>query len=609
MPVSIPDALKMALQHHRAGRFEQARDIYRRILAVEPKNADALHLLGVIAHQNGKSLAAVDLISRAIALNPSVPMFHNNIGEACRALNRFDEAEAHYRHALVLDPGFAEAHASLGALLRDDGKRDEALDHYSRAIALKPGYVSARLGHVVTQLPPVYASAEDVAESRERYGEELDRLQRSISLDRPEAIEQASQAIGSVQPYYLSYQGENDRTLQGIYGELLCSIQAARYPQWAKPLPMPVRKAGEPIRVGIVTGFFCRHVVWNLPLRGWVEGLDRDRFALYGYHTGMIRDEETDTARRCCVKFLENTYPVERLCEEIRRDNLHVLIYPEIGMSPLTAKLACLRLAPVQCTSWGIPQTSGLRTIDYFLSNELMETDDGKEHYLERLVRLPGLGTSYRMPEAPPPGPVDCRSLGIRPEASLYLCSQFLPKYLPQHDEVFPRITREVGNCQFLFRALPRAPHATRQFRERLIRVFAAHGLDGEQHVVILPYLNAPTYEGLHRISCTFLDSIGYSGCNTTLDAIRHDLPVATLPGRFFRGRMSLGILAMMGVTGTVAKDLDDYIGLAVRLGKDSEYRRSISDLYATNKHLLFNDPAPIRALEEFLEGTVDSMQ
>src|SRR5580693_1851569 len=100
--MTIPQAFDLALQRHRAGRLADAEALYRQILAAQPNHADALHLLGLIAHHAGRDDVAADLIGRAIALNPANSAAHCNLGEAFRANGRFEEASAAYRRALEL---------------------------------------------------------------------------------------------------------------------------------------------------------------------------------------------------------------------------------------------------------------------------------------------------------------------------------------------------------------------------------------------------------------------------------------------------------------------------------------------------------------------------
>src|SRR5208337_1362163 len=110
---TIPEAFAIAVQHHQAGRLQAAEQIYRQILAIEPNHADAIHLLGVIAGQVGKHEVAVEYIGRAIGLQGNEAAFHDNLGEAYRALHRTSEAVACYRRALELKPDYAQAYYNL----------------------------------------------------------------------------------------------------------------------------------------------------------------------------------------------------------------------------------------------------------------------------------------------------------------------------------------------------------------------------------------------------------------------------------------------------------------------------------------------------------------
>jgi tetratricopeptide (TPR) repeat protein len=151
---TIPEALTIAIQHHQAGRWQAAEQIYRQILAVEPNQPDALHLLGVLAHQAGNHELAVQYIGRAIALQENVAAFHSNLGGAYYALHRIPEAVACYHRALELKPDYAEANINLAVALKDQGKLDQTVACYRRALELKPDYVEVHcnLGNVLKDL-------------------------------------------------------------------------------------------------------------------------------------------------------------------------------------------------------------------------------------------------------------------------------------------------------------------------------------------------------------------------------------------------------------------------------------------------------------------------
>jgi tetratricopeptide (TPR) repeat protein len=148
------DALMLAIEHHRAGRLQAAAQIYRQILQVEPKHVDAIHHLGLIAHQTGNHELAVEYLRQAIAINGSAAVFHYGLGEAYRALRRMPEAIACYRRALEINPDFAGVHINLGNALKGQGKLDEAAACYRRAVELKPDFAQAHydLGVVLKDL-------------------------------------------------------------------------------------------------------------------------------------------------------------------------------------------------------------------------------------------------------------------------------------------------------------------------------------------------------------------------------------------------------------------------------------------------------------------------
>ena len=108
-------------------------------------------------------------------------------------------------------------------------------------------------------------------------------------------------------------------------------------------------------------------------------------FSIYVYYAGNKFDEITDLIKNHADNFFSHT-DIDQLIDQISKDNLDVLIYLDIGMSPRIQILASLRLAPIQCTTWGHPVTSGLKNIDYFFSSELMETKDSQKYYSEKLA-------------------------------------------------------------------------------------------------------------------------------------------------------------------------------------------------------------------------------
>lgn len=582
-----------------AGRLSDAERHFRSAISLRPDFVDAHLHLALLLQQVDRQSEALGHAERAVALRPDSAGARNNLANILRALGRREEAIAQYEAALGIDPSFVMAHYNCGVALRGETRIDEARTHFARAFALKPDFLEAEFAWCMAELPALYETQSGLAERRETYALRLTKLCADVArAGTPAAL---ADVIGSQQPFYLPYQGGNDRELQSLYGAMVCKIMAARYQTPALPRP-PARH--EPIRLGIVSGFFRQHSNWKVPIKGWLKMLDRERFRLSGYYTSGESDGETDAAAALCERFVQGPMSLDAWRRTILDDAPHVLIYPEIGMDKVTAQLAAQRLAAVQCVSWGHPVTSGFPTMDYFLSSDLMEPTGAADHYCERLVRLPNLSIYYE-PESPPPVPIDREQLGLRPRSVVYWCCQSLPKYQPQFDEAFARIAAAVPDCQFTFIEFAGGSGVTRMFRERLARAFEAVGLAAQDRCVFLPRLAPDAFVAAIGKCDVVLDSIGWSGCNSVLESLVHDLPIVTLAGEMMRGRHTQAILDRMGIRETTARTIDEYVSIAADLGRNPARRTELSARIAGSKHRIYRDRECISGLEAFLDQTV----
>jgi predicted O-linked N-acetylglucosamine transferase (SPINDLY family) len=231
-----------------------------------------------------------------------------------------------------------------------------------------------------------------------------------------------------------------------------------------------------------------------------------------------------------------------------------------------------------------------------------MEPGDGQEHYTEKLVRLPNISVHYT-PVVHPARPLRRDEAGLRASAVVLLCAQSLFKYLPQYDELFPRIAAQLADCQFAFFASQRAAPLTEKFQRRIARAFAQAGLDPTRHIVMLPRMDGASFQAVARLSDIYLDSIGWSGCNTTLETMACGLPPVTWPGAALRGRHTYAFLRMIGLDELIASDFDSYVALAVRLARDAGWRDAVRSRVLERFPQLAGDTACVRALEAFLEG------
>ena len=629
-------------------QLEEAMSCFRRTIGGMPGHAAAHLQLGLAFWNRGDPAPAIALGERALRLDPKLPAAHGVLGSMLRTVGRTEEAIASLREAIAANPDDATACLNLGAclceaptgnmaegvtflqravtlaprnaaahvqlcrMLVELGRRDEALAAYRAALALHPDDALLQIGAAVAELPMLCDDTAEAERCRAGYAARLDALERFFAerhaRPRPGVARQDAEAVGATQPFFLPYHGRNDRDLQARFGRTVCAIMAGAFPKWAQRPAVAPPAPGEPIRIAIVSGQFWGHSVLKFPIWGWVSQLDRRRFRLLGYHTSSRTDVETARIWRSFDRFVQGPLPLERWCEIIRADAPHIVIFPEIGMDPVTPRLAGLRLAPIQCGGVGHPETSGFPTVDYYLSSDLMEPADAQAHYTEELVRLPNLGITY----VPPPtetATIQREAIGLRPDAVAFWCCQHLPKYQPEFDRVFARIVRGADAAQvlaqFVFIASPRGDVLTGRFHARLARAFAAEGLDVRRHVIMLSRLTTPQFLGVGAICDVFLDSIGWSGLNSALESLASDLPILTWPGPLMRGRHCYAILKMLGIDETIAGSEAEYVDIAVRLARDPALRAALRQRTAANKTKLFADPTPVRALEQWIETVV----
>lgn len=391
-------------------------------------------------------------------------------------------------------------------------------------------------------LPLAYESENEIDEWRDRFARTV-REVASVELDPVDAFD----ALRRHSTFAIPYQGRSDREILKLHGELLIApIVGRAFPDLVRPIE-PRRRSGR-IRVGYVGMNVRDHNAgaWSL---GWIANHERDMES-YVFLTHPAEDAMSGRFRRAADHYFHVPGDVASTARLIKSLELDVLIYPDLGLAGANYQLAGMRLAPLQCTAWGHAVTSGLPTIDYFLSSELMEPEGGDAEYTERPVRLPGSG-QFLYRRAPTGSPKTRADHGL-PEGFLALVPQALPKMVPRMDALFARISQELPNPLVFFDTVDRA--CNRTTRARFERA--------DIRVQWLPRMTPYDYRRIVELSDLLIDPPVFNGGMTTLEALDYGKPVVTLPGRFMRGRFGKAFLTQAGMGGLIAKDEDDFVRL-----------------------------------------------
>jgi protein O-GlcNAc transferase len=541
------------------GHLAEAAASYRRALKLDPNFVEALTGLADVSRLSGESEHAVACYRRALALSPTLPQAHYGLGKAYQSLGQIGAAEASYRQALALNPHYVGAHVALGGLLYRMGDYRGAVAGFRRALSLDPASIAAGISAAVAEIAPVPTSAAEAAASCEAYAAALGDLETGLE-ERPGA--QPSAFLGALRPFFLAYRHDDVCELMRSYGRIYATLMGKWQRDTGVVSDTRARSMPSKLRIGLVSEYFRNHSVYNAITHGWLRRLDRKRFSVDVFCLGARTDSQTKAAREMADHFEQGDRDLREWVRAIADRRPDVLIYPEVGMNPTTLQLASLRLARTQMVSWGHPVTSGLPTLDYFLSAAAFEPPDGAAHYTEQLVCLPNLGVCYERPE-PPVATSETATPSDR--GPVLICAGTPFKYSPEYDSVLPDIARRVGRCQFHFFNYEDGA-LSRRLLDRLHAAFAAAGLDGSAFLVLRPWAAPQQFEDFLGSADLLLDTIGFSGFNTVMQALARGLPVITVRGRTMRGRLGSGILERLSLNELVAADPASYVDIVASL-------------------------------------------
>lgn len=594
-------------------RLDEVINCFLKVVEIQPDYVEAHFRLGYVLYLQERFDEAINCFLNVVELNPNYVEAHYILAAILIGQSKLDEAIVCCQRTIELKPEHVGAHYLYAEALALQGKAEEALGYYQKVLELAPDHATAyRESQLI--LPTLYRNKAEITWWRQRFTQGLQNLIERVCLDTEEGRRWALDAIGKSVNFLLTYQGMNDVELQAQYGQLVHRIMVANYPQYSQEIVTKSQKSElnetsqihQKIRIGYLSSQFYNHSVARAIL-GWLEHSDRHSFEIYSYHTGKTSDHITEKFQANSTIYRHINGSTEAICKQVTADKLDILIFADIGLTAHLTQIASLRLAPFQCTCWGHPITSGLPTIDYYLSSDLMEPEDhlvAQSHYTEKLVRLPKLGVSF--PKIGLPENRKGRSdFKLSEQSVVYLCCQSLFKYLPQHDYIFAQIAQRLPHACFVFVARPLKSYLVEQFQLRLHRAFNHLGLDSQKHCVMLPHMEMDDYLSLCSLSDVFLDTIGFSGGCTTLDAIACNIPVVTIPGEFMRGRHAYAMLQILGVTDTIASNEEDYIELAVKLGLDRNWRQEIAEHMSSCHDNLYEDKTCVTALEDFFRNLV----
>ena len=608
MPNPPPATLSRALELHRAGQLATAAALYREIIQVDPHQANALNLLGLITRDEGNHAGATELFSRAITTDPSVAPFRLNRGLSLRILGRVAEALEDFRQARQLDPALAEAHHQEGNTLKQLHRFAEAIAALRQTVQLAPTLAPAWLNLGVACL-----------ENHER-SEAIRAFRQAITLEptRPEAhniLGVALLASGQVSPARAAFtealrlnpnfapahdnlgrlnksEGLLDDAIRhfraalaakpdpGTHSNLLLALNYipglahaeifAEHRHWHQLYAAANDKAttaplsGHRLRIGYVSPDFCHHAVAYF-IAPVLAAHDRTQFEIFCYANVATPDQVTQRLSGLA----EHWRDIARMDDsaaaaQIRADGIDLLIDLAGHTAGHRLLLFARRPAPVQATWIGYPNTTGLDAINYRITDAICDPlGESDSYYSEKLVRLPANFSCYEPdPTAPEINAPPAKESG----AVTFGCFNNFAKVTPDVIALWARLLRGLPKARLLLKSRGLGDPAV---ASRLHATFAAAGVASERVTLNGEELSVAQHLGLYHGVDIALDPFPYNGTTTTCEALWMGVPVITLAGHCHAARVGTSLLTHTGLKDWIASSPEDYLALAISAAKN----------------------------------------
>eukprot|EP00913_Durusdinium_trenchii_P035248 g32978.t1 len=583
-------------------RFDEAIDAYQLSITIVPDSPAARYLFAKTLHTVGRLEEAVEQFREAARLSPESPHVLFHMGNALKNLGRLPEAADAFRGALERQPEFVDARyqlgnvfrrqrdyesaracyedvlrqrpddpptlISLGNVLKSLDELDGAAAAYRKALKMVPEQNRWQLW-IATLCPAVFDSSDAIDEYRANLLAELERLaETGVSFEAAEIGNSGCPA-----PYLLQFHGRDDRPLKEAY---------ARVFRDGLPHIEMKRNTGKP-SVGVVVtdgheGVFLRFC------GGILQRFDPELFDVTVVCSTEAEQRIRSTLAVKSIRTLPITSRFDQTLNAIHDAAFDVIYHWEVGSDVTNYFLPFFRLAPVQFTSCGVPVTTGIPNMDYFLSSAAVEGPDADAHYSERLIRAETLLTCQPRLKLPAP-PKTRRHFGFSSSRHVYLCPHKIEKFHPDLDGLFGEILQRDPSGLLVIPS-DRHGHKGRKLLARLERRLP----DVADRICLLPHQTLPDYLSLTAAADVVLDPLYYGGGLTAYDGLSLNKAIVTLPTQFVRGRYTAGFYETIGVTECIAATKEDYVDIAIRLGTRPDLRKATEARIAEASNVLFDN-------------------
>jgi len=564
------------------GELAQARVCYEQALQLHPKFPEAYHNLGLLLSESHQAQAAIECWQRALQLNPNFSGAAQSLGNLLKKQGNFAKALEYLQQGLASNPQSAEFYNEMGSVWYEQGNLAEAIGCFQQALLLKPHFVLAlnNLGAAFT--------------AQQRLTEAIDCFQRAFELDSQAAVTSNNLATAlrhrgqltlAVHHYQQALTLDPQFTIAhqnllytfNFLSEYSTATIFHYYKNFNDHCTYPLqahlnsRDLHRKLKIAYVSPDFRRHSVayFILPI---LAQHDHQRFEIFCYYNATQIDQ---TTQRCqsyadhwvaCARFSD-----EELCQHIRGAQIDILV----DLAGHTAGNRLLTLArkpaPLQVTYLGYPNTTGLTTIDYRLTDHYVDCEGVNDLWtVERPLKLPGSFVCYQPDSETPP----VNELPVFQNGYLtFVCLNNYAKFSCETLAMWSDLLQQLSDAKLLIKSTSFKDEET---KTSCLERFANLGIAPQRLILITSWLSEQAHLATYHQADLALDTYPYHGTTTTCEALWMGVPVVTLLGERYASRIGLSILSTLGLTELVAATPDEYVKIVLKLANNLVYLQKL---------------------------------
>ena len=536
-------------------QYHNALDAFNKAILIQPQYFEALLNQSAAFNELKKFDAGLNAAEKAISLRPDFAEAWVNKGVSLKALNQLDTAIACYDKAILFKPDYAEAWANKATILKDQKHYYDAISHYARALEINPNieYLSGEIMHLRMKI----GDWED-------FDETIQSLRRDIDAGKKVIMPFAALALFDSEE--LNFQVANIAT--GKSSPSNSSKQA--------PIP---KHHHQKIKLAYFSADFRNHPTSHLMSRLF-KLHDRDQFEIYAF--SLLNGGEKDTVRAQVVQYFDHFIDVDHLSDHEVVELSHKLeidIAVDLGGQTMDARtgIFALRAAPIQINYLGYPGTMGSEHHDYIIADKTVIPEAHQPFFSEKIIYLPDCYQVNNEEKEISSRRFNREELGLPGDKFVFCCFNNNFKITPHIFSIWMNILkRVVSSVLWLF-------EDNEFIKNNLIKEAEKRGISGNR-LIFAKRIDQQDHLSRHRMADLFLDTLPYGAHTTASDALWCGLPVITMEGNSFPGRVAGSLLNAVGLPELITQSLEEYESLAVRLASDPEELLKIKNKLATNR-------------------------